>query len=139
MHWIRAFSIWIVIIAAESIHGVLRSRLLVPIVGDLPARQIGVAIGTLLVLTIAYLFGPWLQARAPRVLLGVGMLWVVLTVLFEFVLGRLVLEVPWQRIVSDYDVTGGGYMLFGLLFLALSPLMAARLRGFAQSSQHGAA
>lgn len=38
----RAFLAWLVIIAAETVHGVLRGLLLVPLVGDLPARQIGV-------------------------------------------------------------------------------------------------
>jgi hypothetical protein len=139
MHWIRTFSTWLVIITAESVHGILRSTLLVPVVGDLHARQIGVAIGSLLILVIAYLFSPWLQVRAPRALLGIGMLWVVLTVLFEVALGRLILGAPWQRIVADYDVTSGGYMLFGLVLLALSPLLAERLRAITRASQHGAA
>ena len=139
MHWARAFSIWLIIIAAESVHGVLRSTFLVPLVGDLRARQIGVAIGSLLILVIAYLLSPWLQVRTPRVLLGIGMSWVVLTVLFEIVLGRLVLGLSWHRIVSDYDVAAGGYMLFGVLFLAFSPLMAMRLRVLTRSSRHGAA
>ena len=38
---IRAFLVWLVIIAAETVHGILRGVLLVPIVGDLPARQVG--------------------------------------------------------------------------------------------------
>jgi len=139
MHWVRAFSIWLVIIAVESVHGALRSTFLVPLVGDLHARQIGVAIGSLLILVIAYLLSPWLQIRTPRVLLGIGMSWVVLTVLFEVVLGRLVLGLSWHRIVSDYDVAVGGYMLFGLLLLALSPLIARRLRALTRSSQHGPA
>ena len=34
---IRAFFVWLVIIAAETVHGILRGVQLVPIVGDLPA------------------------------------------------------------------------------------------------------
>jgi hypothetical protein len=41
---LRAFLLWLVIIAAETVQGILRGILLVPIVGDLLARQIGVRV-----------------------------------------------------------------------------------------------
>lgn len=126
---LRAFLVWLVIIAAETVHGVLRGLLLVPLVGDLPARQIGVFVGSLLILTVAYLFIRWIAARTKHQLLGVGLLWVVLTVLFEIGLGRFVLGLPWERITEDYNPTRGGFLAFGLLFMAVSPLLAARLRG----------
>jgi hypothetical protein len=62
-------------------------------------------------------------------LLGVGLLWAVLTVLFEVGLGRLVLGLPWDRISADYDRSRGGFLVLGLLFMAVSPLLAARIRG----------
>lgn len=100
-----------------------------PIVGDLPPRQIGVLIGSLLIFGVAYLFIRWVAARTPPQLLAVGLLWVVLTALFEIGLGRLVLGLPWERITEDYDVTRGGFMGVGLLFMAAAPWLAAWLRG----------
>ena len=128
MFLLRAFLIWLVIIAAETVHGILRGVLLVPIVGDLPARQIGVLLGSTLIFAVAYLFIRWIAARTKLQFLAVGLLWVVLTVLFEFVLGRLVLGLPWERITEDYDVTCGGFMGLGLLFMAATPWLAAWLR-----------
>jgi hypothetical protein len=129
MFLIRAFLVWLVIIAAETIHGILRGVLLVPIVGDLPARQIGVLIGSLLIFGVAYLFIRWMAAGTTLQLLAVGLMWVVLTVLFEIGLGRLVLGLPWERITEDYDVTRGGFLGPGLLFMAAAPRLAAWLRG----------
>jgi hypothetical protein len=103
--------------------------LLVPLVGDRPARQIGVPIGSLLVFAVACLCVRWIGARTRLQLVGVGLLWVVLTVLFEVGLGRLVLGLPWERITEDYDPTRGGSLGLGLLFMAVSPLLAARIRG----------
>jgi hypothetical protein len=124
----RAFLVWLVIIAVETVHGVLRGLLLAPFVGDLPARQIGVPIGSLLIFAVAYLFIRWIAPRTILQLLGVGLLWVVLTVLFELGLGRLVLKLPWERITEDYDPTRGGFLGFGLVFMLLSPLLASMLR-----------
>jgi hypothetical protein len=126
---IRAFLVWLVIIAAETVHGILRGVLLVPIVGDLPARQIGVLIGSLLIFAVAYLFIRWIAARTKLQFLAVGLLWVVLTILFEIGLGRLVLGLPWERLTEDYDVIRGGFMGVGLLFMAAAPWLAAWLRG----------
>jgi hypothetical protein len=124
----RAFTIWLVIIAVETIHGILRGVLLVPLVGDLPARQIGVLIGSLLIFIVAYFCIRWLASRTKLQLFGVGLLWVVLTVLFEIALGRLVLDLPWDRITEDYDFTRGGFLGLGLLFMAVSPILATALR-----------
>ena len=43
------------------------------------------------------------------------------------------MQVSWQRIASDYNLLQGGLMPIGLLFLALSPLIAAKIRGSSMS------
>ncbi|MEO8752784.1 MAG: hypothetical protein ABI624_08895 [Casimicrobiaceae bacterium] len=127
MEWVRAGLIWIVIIVVESIHGVLRGLYLQPAVGDLDARQIGVLVGSLLILLIAYLFRQWLREMSARAQLGVGLLWIMLTVAFEVGLGRFILKLSWERIFSDYNISRGGFMVFGLVILGLAPLLAVRL------------
>ena len=117
------------IILVETVHGVLRTALLAPLVGDFPARQIGVFIGSLLILTIAYLSIRWIRAYTNAQLIAVGLMWLALTVLFEFDLGLFVLGLSWERMASDYDLRRGGLLPLGLVVLMLSPLIAAKLRG----------
>ena len=105
MFLIRAFAVWLVLMAAEVLHGTVRSLFLVPVVGDFRSRQIGVFTGLLLILGLTYLFIRWLRAGTTARLLAVGLLWLVLTVLFEFSFGRLVLGLPWERITEDYDLS----------------------------------
>jgi hypothetical protein len=126
---LRAFAVWLVIIAAESVHGTLRELLLRPYVGDLRARQLAMITGMLLILGVACAFIRWLRAETTRALLLVGLLWVALTIAFEFALGRFVLGYSWGRMTEDYDITRGGFLSLGMVFLLLSPLIAARLRG----------
>jgi hypothetical protein len=52
----------------------------------------------------------------------------VLTLAFEFGLGRLVLDYSWARIGAEYNLLEGGLMPIGILVLTLSPLIAARWR-----------
>jgi hypothetical protein len=87
-----------------------------------------VFIGSALNLLVAYLFVGWLKAPSTRALLHVGVLWLVLTVAFELGFGHFVFRRSWGSLGEDYNISKGGLLPFGLVVLALSPLIAGRLR-----------
>ncbi len=125
--WRRGLLVWLLIMGIESVHGTARRLLLEPYLGDFRARQIAVFTGSALILTIAFLCIRWIGATTRRQLLGLGGLWLVLTVIFEIGLGRL-MGLSWERIGSDYELPHGGLMPIGLTLLTLSPLLASHLR-----------
>ena len=108
MRWSRALAVWVVLVCAEIVHGILRTLLLSPRVGDFRARQIGVFTGSLLILLIACLSIRWIGARSTMLLVKVGVVWLVLMVLFELAFGRLVIGASWQRLWSDFNLLEGG-------------------------------
>lgn len=125
----RAFAVWVLLMTAEVAHGILRTLLLTPAVGDFRGRQIGVFTGSLLILVITALTIRWIRARGPRTLVMIGGAWVVLTLAFEIGLGRLVFGYSWERLGSDYNVLRGGLLPIGFVVLASAPLIAARRIG----------
>jgi len=140
MFWLRAFAVWVVIIVVESIHGTLRTLFLAPYVGDFRARQIAVFIASLLILFVAWLCVRWLVGPqvGPLVssmrpvsqvsLLRAGLLWLALTLAFEFGAGHYAFGRSWHDLASDYDLAHGGLLPIGMVVLVLAPLIAARLR-----------
>lgn len=138
MVFLKGVVIWLVLMMAEVLHGTARTLWLAPWVGDFHARQVTVFTGSLLILAIATALVGWLRATRPSQLLGVGFLWLLLTLGFEIGLGRL-LGYSWQRIFSDYNLPKGGLMPFGLMILILSPLIAAKIRSVLPSPQKTAA
>ncbi|MEO8131566.1 MAG: hypothetical protein ABI822_31015 [Bryobacteraceae bacterium] len=124
----RASLVWLVLIAAEVVHGILRTMLLVPLVGDLPARQIGVLVGSLLILLITTLFVRWIGAKSTKELLAVGFGWLLLTASFEIGFGLLVFGRTWSYLKMDYDIPHGGLLPFGFVVLLFAPWIAARIR-----------
>jgi hypothetical protein len=106
----------------------LRQLFLAPIVGDFPARRIAFFTGMLLIFLITCVFISWISAQNTRQLLFVGLMWALLMLLFEFGLGIFVLNYSWERMLEDYDVSRGGLMGFGLLFMVFAPYLAAKLR-----------
>jgi hypothetical protein len=128
---VRGAIVWLLLIGAEVVHGIARTLWLAPVVGDVRARQIAVFSGSLLILFIASVTIRWMRVPTKRLLVAIGVLWVVLTVGFEIGFGRLVLDASWSRLASDYDLTEGGLLPIGLLVMAISPWLAARTRGVA--------
>jgi hypothetical protein len=125
----RALIVWLILIAAEILHGIARGVFLVPFVGDFQSRQIGVLTGSLIIFIIALVFVRWIGASRSTQLLGIGLLWGVLTLAFEILFGRFVVGASWERLLSDYNVLEGGLMPFGMTFLVLSPWVAGKVRG----------
>jgi hypothetical protein len=134
MFTLRSLAIWLLIISAEFVHGILRTLFLEPLIGDFQARQISVFVGSLIILTIAYFSVQWIRAKNIQSLIVVGLIWLILTLMFEISLGRFVFGFSWKKILSDYDISKGGLLPFGLIILTLSPLIAYKLRGMTKRS-----
>ncbi len=125
----RAIAIWLVLICAEILHGIGRAVFLVPYVGEIRSNQIGVFIGSVIIFVITMVFVRWIGATRPAQLLMVGCLWLGLTLAFEILFGRFVMDLSWDRLAADYNMLEGGLLPFGLLVLLLSPLVAGKVRG----------
>lgn len=123
----RVLVVWVVLILAETVHGVLRNELLAPLIGDFRSRQVGVFFGSLLIFTITLLLIRWINAPSWIYLVGMGTFWVFLTLVFELALATI-LRLDRERIVEDYDLMSGGLMPLGLLFLLFTPILADRVR-----------
>lgn len=128
-YWLRALALWMILMLAETLHGLWRVKVLAIWIGDAAAREVSVFTGSLVILLITFAFIGWISARSAPTLLMVGATWVALTVVYEFILGRVVFHQTWADIASDFDLLHGRLLPIGLLFLLFAPLLAARLRG----------
>ena len=124
----RALAVWLLLIAAEVVHGTLRTVLPAPVVGDFRARQVSVFTGSLIILVVACMCARWLGARRTASQIGIGVLWLTLTLAFELAVGRLAFGMSWDRLASDYNMLRGGLLPIGLAVLTCAPAIASRLR-----------
>lgn len=123
---IRVILAWALIIAAESVHGTLRRLLLDPDTA-FALRQVSVVVAVLIVFAVTWVSSRWMSVRGTGALLGVGLLWVILSLAFEFGLGRA-LGMSVRQIAEGYDLSKGNIMPLGLLATALAPWIVARLK-----------
>lgn len=135
----RAAAVWCLIIAAETVHGVLRHLLLVPAVGDRAARQIGFVAGSVIVLAISAWTARWMAARTRRAQVAVGVAWMVALGCFEVGMAFM-RDDAWSRLRAEFDPREGGLMALGLVIVLLAPMIGAGLRGVgARSDRSGQA
>jgi len=127
-YW-KAIVVWIGIAVIEVGHGILRARFLARKVGDLRSRQIGVFSGSLLIFLIAYLSFDWLQLQSVKQAILAGVIWFVLMFCFEMLLGHYVFKFTWKWLLADFNFFKGRLLLFGMLFLMLTPWLIGKLRG----------
>lgn len=105
MVYLRAFLVWLLIIAVETCHGIVRTIFISPTTGDFHSRQLGVFVGALLIFIISLLLVRFINTTKKSTLLSIGLGWVFLTLLFEIILGRLLgLGYSWNRLLADYNL-----------------------------------
>jgi hypothetical protein len=127
IYWLPVFGIWAAIALVEIIHGIFRRLVMEPRMGELPARQISVVSSSLLALLITFICYDLLKIRQTISLLLVGVIWVGITLFFDFWMG-LLLDTSWQRIALEFNPGQGQLSLWGVLVIALSPLIVSKLR-----------
>lgn len=123
---LRALAIWLLLMAAESAQGGPR-RLLGGGEVVFLVRQLSVLSGAAIIFAITWFCMRWMRIGTTRGALAVGALWVVLTLAFDFGLGRAT-GASWGNILIDYDLLHGGMMPLGLLAMGLTPWAVRRLR-----------
>jgi hypothetical protein len=124
MNLTKSIAVWVLIILAETVHGVVRTAVLEPRLGGFRARQLAVFTGSAIIFAVARRFYRG-DASSRGALAATGLVWAALTVAFELALAR-VLGMPQEHVLTDYDLRRGGLLGLGITFMAACPLLAAR-------------
>jgi len=125
---LKALLTWIGIAFAETLHGILRVKLLNRRLGDRRARRVGVFTGSAIILIIGWFSVPWIGPSSNMDSMIVGLFWLALMLSFDVAFGRLVFHFSWRRIASDFDVMKGNLLLLGMVVLLFTPWIVAKLR-----------
>jgi len=118
---------WVVMLFGAILNGGLREKILQPRVGAL-ALPISALSGAMIFTGIAYVMFQWvgiLYTRQEMFILG--LIWFVLTILFEIIFGRYVLKVGWKKILEAYDVRTGNLWIILLLYLFFLPFIVSKI------------
>lgn len=127
--FIKAVGIWLAIVFAAFINGVFREKVLVPATGTDLALPLSGALLSILVFLITLALVPLMGRLEIKKYLWTGLLWVILTLFFEFIFGYFIAGKSWQEILQVFNIQKGDLFILVLFVTALSPWCAAKVRG----------
>lgn len=123
---LKAFLAWLVLMALAVLNGIFRQFVLLPNMGDLRAHQVSTVILCVVIFIYTWLVLRWWQLPARSSAWMVGIMWALLTVAFEFVLGGIILKKPMSTLLADYNLLAGRIWPLVLLSTLLAPALLWR-------------
>ena len=122
----RAVAVWFGILVLASLNGALRDLVLAPRWGDTLARALSTIVLCGLILLVTWLTIGWIHPGTRREAIGIGVLWIGLTLGFEFLAGHFLFHKPWSILLEDYDLRRGRIWILVLIVTLLAPLWLTR-------------
>jgi hypothetical protein len=118
---------WIAMVFIAIGNGILRETTYGKVLPELQAHQVST-------LTAVLFFGLYIWGLSEVFPLTstinaviIGVIWLGLTVSFEFVFGHYVAKHSWHKLLEDYNILAGRMWLVVLMWIALAPLLFYQL------------
>lgn len=108
-------------------NAILRELIYKKPLGNLAAHQISTATGIIIFAIVFYfIFKRWkIESLKHAILLG--LIWLVLTILFEFGFGHFVMGNPWEKLLHDYNLADGRVWSLFLVWITIAPYIFYRM------------
>src|SRR5208337_198726 len=125
---LRAVGICFVLLVIAFGVGAVREGLLRPRIGEPRAHVIGTLIAVALMMLVIYAFVRQLY-EIPSIsdLILIGVIWLIMTVAFEFGFFHYVMGKPWETLLADYNVLRGRIWVLVLATVLLGQIIVGTL------------
>ncbi|HEU5339218.1 MAG TPA: hypothetical protein VFU39_08030 [Sulfuricaulis sp.] len=117
---------WVRMLFIAIANGVLRQVWYAKYLSALQARLLSTLIGALLIGIYIWGFVRSWEPASARQTVVIGMVWLGLTMTFEFLFGHFVAGHSWPRLLQDYNLLAGGLWSL-LLWVAVTPYFFYRI------------
>jgi hypothetical protein len=119
---------WVPMIFIAIANGIFREKFLAGQLRELGAHQASTA-------TLVLLFGIyiWMLIRnwkpeSTEQAIAIGLLWLGLTVLFEFLFGHYIAGHSWSKLLHDYNILKGRFWIIVLIWVTVAPYIFHKLQ-----------
>ncbi len=122
----RAAVIWMGIVPVAIVNGALRDVVITLYLGDPTARAISCVTLAAAILVVAWMSMAWIGPRTARAAWMVGVIWLTLTLAFEFLAGHYVFGTPWAALRADFNIFDGRLWVLVLAAALAGPRIVFR-------------
>ena len=125
--YLKLLGIWFTLAVSAIVVAIFRNGILLPQFGEQTAHQIGTVLYLIVQFIVIFIFIKKLKIKETKTLLSIGIFWVVLTIIFEFVFGHYVVGHPWQKLFADYNIFNGRLWVLVLINNLAAPLISGKI------------
>ncbi|KAB5488345.1 MULTISPECIES: hypothetical protein [Flagellimonas] len=119
---------WFPMIFIAIANGLFREKILTIRLNELQAHQMSTA--SMIVLFGIYvwiLFKQWIPTSADQAII-IGLLWLVLTITFEFLFGHYIAGHSWEKLLNDYNLFQGRVWVLVLIWITICPYIIYQIQ-----------
>jgi uncharacterized membrane protein len=125
---IKYLLLWFPMVIIAIINGTIRQLFFIKFTDELSAHQLSVISGiTFFAIYVWYVTGKW-RIDSPLSAIKIGVLWLIMTVIFEFIFGHYVMGNSWQKLLHDYNILEGRLWIVVLFWTTISPFVFYLIR-----------
>lgn len=118
---LKYFLLWFPMIFIAIINGIIRQGFYLTFLDELSAHQLSVLSGIIFFsIYIWSITNKWELDSYKQTIL-IGFMWLIMTILFEFVFGHYVMGHSWEKLLHDYNFFAGRLWVIVLLWITISP------------------
>ena len=126
---LRTLLIWFGLLVLAILNGGFREAFLLPRYGRPVAQAVSTIMLSVLIFGAGWVALPWIAPRTQQDAWTIGVIWVLLTLAFEFLAGHFLFGKPWQELRADYDILAGRIWVLVLVVTLMTPILAFTRRG----------
>lgn len=121
--------VWVIIAIFAIVNGVFRENILAPVLGKTLALPISGLSLSIIIFVVTSLAFSLINGNDKLTYILIGLQWVFLTLMFEFVFGHFVVGKSWASIFAVFNIVKGDLFLVVLATSLVSPLLVAMIKG----------
>ena len=124
--FVRLAIVWFAIMLIAILNGAARDILLVPRLGDPLARAMSCFTLAALIVLVTWASLPWIHPVTPGDAWTIGVMWLAMTLTFEFVAGHYLFHTEWSTLLADYNLLAGRLWILVLVATTIAPAFVFR-------------
>jgi len=124
---LKYMAAWLLMPIIGIINGTIRQYGYTKALGELRAHQVSTVTGIVLFGLYIWALTLLWKIRSSAEAVAIGLVWLILTVAFEFLFGHYVMKHPWTRLFHDYNIFEGRLWVLVLVWITVAPYVFYRL------------
>jgi len=123
----KSLLIWFSLLILAILNGGIRNIVITPLIGENISKPLSGFTLCCLIFIVSLLFIPKLGKGLKKTYIQMGILWVLLTIIFETIIS-LIEKIPLNKIINAYNITTGDLWLIVVIFIGFIPIIIAKIK-----------